>query len=73
MSDVKFYNVYVGKYNSVSISKKDIKKLNDLGLRGYLFSMGEYYSIKVSGFIHQIQAENLRKILEQKGFEAYIA
>lgn len=69
---MNFYSVYVGKYDSPNVSKKDVKKLNELGMRGYLFSMGDHFSIKVATYPNQMVAENLVGILKQKGFEAYI-
>lgn len=67
----KFTSVYVGKYASPAISKKDIKKLNELGLRGYIFGMGDYYSIKVASYPNLDAALKLEEQLKLRGFEAF--
>lgn len=69
---MNFISVYVGKYENTSISKKDLKKLNELGLKGYLYSLGDYYSIKVASFPDNERALKLKEVLEKKGFISFI-
>lgn len=66
------FSVYVGKYDSPKVQKSDLKKLNELGLVGYMFSLGEYYSLKVGTFPHEMNALQLLKALRERGFEAFI-
>lgn len=66
------FSVYVGKYPSPKISKKDLKKLNELGLVGYLFAMEDCYSLKVKSFPREINAQQLKNALTQREFNAFI-
>lgn len=67
------YSVFVGEYKSVPDSKADQKKLNDLGLRGYVFFRGEFYSLKIATYPSFEKAEYLRLQLTKYGFKAYVA
>lgn len=66
------YSIFVGHYDSPKVSKTDLKKLNSLGLVGYLFSKGDFFSLKIASTLNKEQALTLRKNLELKGFESYI-
>lgn len=62
------YSVFVGKYETTSLAKKDLQKLNKLGLKGYLFSRGTHYSLKVFSSTQEFSAINLKRKLEKIGF-----
>ena len=62
------YCIYVGHYSSPAISKDDVVKLNRFGLKGYVFSRGDYYSLKVFSSPSLDKATEVRKLLDQKGF-----
>jgi len=62
------YCVYVGHYSSPAISKDDVVKLNRFGLKGYVFSRGDYYSLKVYSSPSLDKATEVRKLLIQQGF-----
>ncbi len=66
------YSVFVGKYSSPKISKNDLKKLNDLGLVGYLFQKDGFYSLKIYSTLNVVQANNVKSNLEKRGFFAFI-
>lgn len=68
---MNFISVYVGKFDTPSASRKDVKKLNDLGLRGYIFSLGDYYSVKVASYPNLDQALKLEEQLKLRGFQAF--
>lgn len=65
---ITMYSVYVGHYKTPSESKKDLIKLNKLGYKGFLFSRGDYYSLKVFNSINQEKVEITRRKLSQEGF-----
>ena len=50
------YSVFVGKYSSSSESKNDLKKLNAIGMKGYLFIKGDFYSLKVYSTLNSDEA-----------------
>jgi len=62
------YCVYVGHYSSPAISKDDVVKLNRFGLKGYVFSRGDYYSLKVYSSPSLEKVTEVRKLLDQQGF-----
>lgn len=62
------YCVYVGHYSSPAISKDDVVKLNRYGLKGYVFSRGDYYALKVFSSPSLDKATEVRKLLDQHGF-----
>lgn len=66
------YSVFVGKYSTPSVSKSDLRKLNELGLKGYLFVKNDFYTLKVHSTVNQSQAEFLRNKLTQQGFTSFI-
>lgn len=68
---MNFISVYVGKYESPAISKKDVKKLNELGLKGYVFSLGDFYSLKVASYPNLDSALKLEEQLKIRGFDAF--
>lgn len=61
------YSLYVGHYSSSKIPKEVVKKLNDLGLVGYIFSRGDYYALKVYATANEKQAYYMKAFLESKG------
>ena len=62
------YCVYVGHYESPAISKDDVAKLNRYGLKGYVFSRGDYYALKVYSSPNENKVKEVKRLLEQKGF-----
>jgi len=62
------YCVYVGHYESPAISKDDVAKLNRYGLKGYVFSRGDHYALKVFSSPSQDKVYEVKRLLEQKGF-----
>ena len=66
------HNLYIGRYSSPNISKKDLKKLNDLGIRGYLFARKDCYSLKIFSSIDKDKTDMLAHNLRAKGFETDI-
>lgn len=69
---MKFVTVYVGKYKSVPESKKDQEKLNKLGFRGYVFSLGDYYGLRIGAYPDNSKANHLVSLLKSYGFDSYI-
>lgn len=65
------YSVFVGKYSSSSESKNDLKKLNAIGMKGYLFIKGDFYSLKVYSTLNADEAKSVEDALSKKGFVAY--
>lgn len=66
------YCVYVGHYDSPAISKDDVIKLNRFGLKGYVFSRGDYYALKVFSSPSIDKVNEVKYLLEQKGFTVEI-
>ena len=66
-----FYSVYIGKYPTANIPKKDRDRISALGMTPYIFRVADGYSIRIASFPSREKAENAVKILVQKGFEAY--
>lgn len=66
------YCVYVGHYDSPAISKDDVTKLNRFGLKGYVFSRGDYYALKVFSSPSIDKVNEVKHLLEQKGFTVEI-
>lgn len=66
------YCVYVGHYDSPAISKDDVIKLNRFGLKGYVFSRGDYYALKVFSSPSIDKVNEVKHLLEQKGFTVEI-
>ena len=62
------YCVYVGHYSSPAVSKEDVAKLNRYGLRGYVFSRGDYYALKVYSTPLLDKATEVSNLLKQHGF-----
>lgn len=69
---MKTWSVYVGRYKNTADSKKDNKNLLDIGYKGYLFSCGEYFSLKVFTSATEDKAKYTKLFLEKKGFDAYL-
>lgn len=57
------YSVYVGHYDNANVSKSDLKKLNDLGLKGYIFSRGDHYALKVFSSLDRQKAIEFQKLM----------
>lgn len=68
----KIYNVYVGHYNSASECKKDLKKLNSLNFKGYVFCLGDFYSLKVYTCYHEEQAKYAENIFKKHNLDVFI-
>lgn len=66
------YCIYVGHYESPAISKEDVAKLNRYGLRGYVFSRGDYYALKVYSSPNLERVNEVKMLLEQRGFTVEI-
>ena len=62
------HSLYVGHYSSPAISKNDVTKLNKMGLRGFVFSRGDYYSLKVFSSPVPELVYQLKNKLESVGF-----
>ncbi len=61
------YSVYVGRYETPGVSKHELQKLNKMGLKGYLFSRGDHYALKVFSTIEKQSAEGFARKLGQAG------
>jgi len=68
----KIYSVYVGQYEKSSDSKDDLKKLNNLGYKGYLFSMNNFYTLKVFSSVRKEMAAAIYKLMIKNGFSSFI-
>ena len=62
------YCIYVGHYDSPAISKDDVAKLNRYELKGYVFSRGDYYALKVFSSPNAERINEVKALLEQNGF-----
>lgn len=62
------YSIYVGNYLSPSKAKNDIAKLNDLGLKAFVFSRGDHYALKVFASTNKEKVLLTQRALENKGF-----
>ena len=69
---LKMYSVYVGQYEKSSDSKNDLKKLNSLGYKGYLFSMNKFYTLKVFTSPRKEMADAILGIMVKNGFSAFL-
>lgn len=67
-----FFAVYVGKFSKVPESKKTVAKLNSLGYRAYVFSLGDCYSLRVGAFASKEMANKVSEALKVQGFEAFV-
>lgn len=65
---VIMYSIYVGHYSSPAITKNDIAKLNKLGLKGFVFSRGDYYALKVFTSPVPEKIYKIKTLLETNGF-----
>lgn len=66
------YTIYVGHYGWTNESKSDNKKLNNLGFNGYLFNIGEYYSLKVHVCYKENEANKIVELLKEHGLDAFL-
>lgn len=66
------YSTCVGHFKEASESKKALKKLNELGLKGFLFSMNDFYTLKTYTGPNENIANNLMKTLKIKGFDTFV-
>ena len=66
------YSIYVGHYSSPAITKEDVIKLNKLGLKGFVFSRGDYYALKVFSSPNATKVAEVKSFLEQHGFSTDI-
>lgn len=66
------YCIYIGHYETPAISKDDVAKLNRFGLKGYVFSRGDYYAIKVFSSPNLNKINEVKRLLEEKGFSTEI-
>ena len=62
------YSVYVGNYENPSKAKGDVSKLNELGLKAYVFSRGDHFALKVFASTNMEKALMIKAALERKGF-----
>lgn len=65
---VIMYSIYVGHYSSPAITKNDVAKLNKLGLKGFVFSRGDYYALKVYASHIPEKVYKIKTLLESHGF-----
>lgn len=68
----KFYSIYVGIYDTPKIPKEDVKKLNNLGLKAYIFSTSKGYSLKVYTSPDLNMANMMIANLKNYGFDAWM-
>lgn len=68
----KMYSLYVGQFKSPSASKDCLKKLNNLGYKGFLFSRGTHYALKVYSSPNLENVASVRYRLESKGFQTEV-
>lgn len=68
----KIYNIYIGKFENTSESKKTLKLLNSFGIKGYLFNLGDYYSLKVYTCYNENSANYALDVYKSKGLDAFI-
>ena len=66
------YSVCVGKFKETSEANKELKKINAAGYKGFLFSMGDFYTLKVVMTPFLEKAEEANRVLLKKGFASYI-
>lgn len=66
------YSIYVGTYESPAITKSDVVKLNKLGLRGFVFSRGDHFALKVASSPDYSKILALKHTLEGNGFTTEI-
>ena len=66
------YSLYVGHYSSPSVSKSDVARLNQLGMRGFLFSRGDYYALKVYSSPNPDNIQTVKNRLRDNGFEVEV-
>lgn len=71
--DITIYSVYTGRYLETKDTKKDIKKLLSLGIKGYLIVKDDYYSIKVYSSANEDLARTACHTLRMKGFDAFVS
>lgn len=62
------YSIYAGVYESPAISKADVVKLNKLGLRGFVFSRGDHFALKVLSSPDYSKILAMKCTLEGNGF-----
>lgn len=62
------YSVYIGYYANANVGKSDLKKLNELGLKGYMFSRGDHYALKVYSSLDKQKAIEFQKLMIMKNF-----
>ena len=72
MQQIIMYSLFVGNYKSPSITKGDVSKLNNLGLRGFVFSRGDHYSLKVYSSPSYENIKTVKEKLEQNGFQVEV-
>lgn len=66
---IVIYSVYVGNYDKPSATKNDVKKLNSLGLQGFVFSRNSHYTLKAFASPNKEKALYVKQMLEKHGFE----
>ena len=62
------YSVFVGRYNHPAESKKDQKKLEELGINAYLFHLDNIYSLKTYSYSSEEKAARMETLLKIKHF-----
>lgn len=72
MTSVRIYNTCVGHFKEPSKATKVLKKLNKLGYKGFLFSMGDFYTLKVKMTPDPGKAATEQMLLSEKGFDAFV-
>lgn len=65
---VIMHSIYVGHYSSPAITKNDVIKLNKLGFKGFVFSRGDYYALKVYSSPVPENIYKVKAVLESQGF-----
>lgn len=72
MTSIRIYSTCVGHFKEPSESTKVLRKLNSTGYKGFLFSMGDYYTLKVMTTPDPSKAANLQMLLTEKGFDSFV-
>lgn len=72
MTSVRIYNTCVGHFKEPSESTKVLRKLNELGYKGFLFSMNDFYTLKVIMTPDPSKAAMVQMQLSSLGFDAFV-
>lgn len=66
------YSACIGKCKEVSEANKLLKKLNEKGYKGYLYSLNDFYTLKVVMTPDMNKANIAAENLKRMGFDAFV-